>query len=68
MHPKDYKRVCSEFKQQAKLLLREVLNQQDANYHSPLHIASYFGSFQAARHIVKLGCEPHSAAFPEKPL
>ena len=25
MHPKDYKRVCSEFKQQAKLLLREVL-------------------------------------------
>jgi len=68
MNPRDYNQICSEFKQQVKLLLREVLNQQDVNYHSPLHIASYFGSFQAARTIVKLGCEPHSAAFPQNAL
>lgn len=45
MNPKDFNQICHEFKAQAKLLLKEVLNQQDTNHHSPLHIASYFGSF-----------------------
>lgn len=45
MNPKDYNLVCQDFRNQAKLLLKEVLNQQDSNYHSPLHVASYFGAF-----------------------
>jgi len=29
MNPKDFNQICHEFKAQAKLLLKEVLNQQD---------------------------------------
>ena len=42
----DYNRVIKEFKHNIKLLLTEVLNCQDINYHTPLHIASYFGDFK----------------------
>ena len=48
--------------------MREVLNKQDENYHSPLHVASYFGDFKATRYMIKLGADPHSAAFSERPL
>lgn len=64
----DYNSVVRDFKQQVKLLLKEVLNQQDANYHSPLHVASYFGAFQTSRLLTKFGAEPQSAAFATKPL
>lgn len=57
-----------DFKSQAKLLLKEVLNQQDANYHSPLHVASYFGASQTSRNLIRLGAEPRSAAFAQNPL
>ena len=66
--PNDYNQVVRDFKQQVRLLLKEVLNQQDQNYHSPLHVASYFGDYQSTRLLTKLGSEPHSAAFPQKPL
>jgi ankyrin repeat protein len=68
MNPQDYNQICHDFKTQTRLILKEVLNQQDINFHSPLHIASYFGNFQAARQLVKLGAEPLSAAFSQKPL
>lgn len=65
---KEYNQVVRDFKMQAKLLLREVLNQQDVNYHSPLHVASYFGASASARALIKLGAEPRSAAFAQDPL
>jgi len=68
MNPADYNLVIREFKQQSVLILKEALNQQDKNYHSPLHIASYFGDFKASRRLIKLGAEPTSAAFAERPL
>ena len=61
--PRDYDQVVRDFRAQAKLLLKEVLNQQDANYHSPLHVASYFGASAASRFLIRLGAEPRSAAF-----
>ena len=51
-----------------KLLLKEVLDRQDLNYHSPLHVASYYGDFKCSRFMIKLGADPNSAAFSERPL
>jgi hypothetical protein len=56
--PQDYNSVVRDFKAQAKLLLKEVLNQQDVNYHSPLHVASFFGAYQTTRLLTKQGAEP----------
>jgi ankyrin repeat protein len=49
-------------------LLKEILDKQDLNYHSPLHVASYFGDFKCSRYMIKLGADPNSAAFAERPL
>lgn len=68
MKPVDFNNICGEFKVQAHNLLREVLNQQDFNQQSPLHIASFFGDFKASRLLIKKGAEPQSAAFVERPL
>lgn len=57
-----------EFNHQVKLLLKEVLNCQDVNMHTPLHIASYYGDFQSERLFIKLGASPSSAATAEAPL
>lgn len=64
----DYSRIVREFKHQVKLLLKEVLNCQDCNMHTPLHIASYYGDFQSARLFTKLGSSASSAATAEAPL
>ena len=68
MSASEYNQVVRDFNQQKELLLKEALNQQDNNQHSPLHLASYFGDFKASRHLIKLGAEPTSAAFAERPL
>ena len=64
----DYNRVCKEFKHNVKLLLKEVLNCQDNNYHTPLHISSYYGDFKASRLFTLKGSNPDSAATAEAPL
>mmetsp|Transcript_17521 Transcript_17521/g.29541 ORF Transcript_17521/g.29541 Transcript_17521/m.29541 type:complete len:244 (+) Transcript_17521:676-1407(+) len=64
----DYARVCKEFRQQVKLLLKQVLDDQDVNYHTPLHISSYFGDFKQSRLFTLLGAEASSAASAEPPL
>jgi len=64
----DYTRIIREFKHQARLLLKEVLNSQDNNYHTPLHISSYFGDFKSSRLFTKLGSNASSAATAEAPL
>ena len=51
-----------------KLLLKEVLNCQDCNMHTPLHVASYYGDFHQARLFTKLGASASSAATNEAPL
>jgi ankyrin repeat protein len=64
----DYARIAKEFRHQVKLLLKEVLNCQDVNYHTPLHIASYFGDFKQSRLFTHYGANPSSAATAEAPL
>jgi ankyrin repeat protein len=45
-----------------------VLNSQDTNNHTPLHIASYYGDFKASRLFKKYGATADSAATAERPL
>jgi ankyrin repeat protein len=68
MSPREYNSIIKDFKYQVRLLLKEVLEKQDLNYHSPLHLASYFGDFKATRHMMKLGADSNSAAQAERPL
>jgi ankyrin repeat protein len=44
------------------------LNIQDSNYHTPLHISSYFGDFKASRLFTLHGADPASEANAEAPL
>jgi len=64
----DYSRIIKEFKHQVRLLLKEVLNSQDINYHTPLHISSYYGDFKASRLFTHHGANSSSAATAEAPL
>ena len=64
----DYSRIIKEFKHQVRLLLKEVLNCQDCNYHTPLHISSYYGDFTSSRLFTHLGANTSSAATAEAPL
>ena len=68
MSPAEYGAVTRDFRLQLRLLLKEVLDAQDANFHSPLHVSSYFGDFKASRFMVKLGADPNSPAFAQRPL
>lgn len=49
-------------------MLKEVLNSQDKNYHTPLHISSYFGDFKSSSLFTQLGANTASAATAEAPL
>ena len=66
--PKEFRQIQKNFKHQIALLLKEALNQQDVNKHSPLHIASYFGDFKASRYMVDHGADSTSIQFSERPL
>jgi len=66
--PKQYNLIVKDFYQNIKELKKIVLTTQDQNYQSPLHVASYFGDFKAARHMVELGADSNSAAYAERPL
>jgi hypothetical protein len=68
LSPADFNRVLKDFRLQVKLLLKEVLNSQDINYFTPLHIASYFGDFKQSRLFTQLGADAHSEANAEAPL
>ena len=64
----DYNRVIKEFKHSIRILLIEVLNCQDKNMHTPLHISSYFGDFKQSRLFTSLGASTTSAANAKAPL
>ena len=66
--PKEFKQIQKNFKAQVKVILKEALSQQDVNSHTPLHIASFFGDFKAARYMVELGAVPTSQEYTERPL
>jgi ankyrin repeat protein len=68
MDQKEYKSILKDFGYQVKLLLKEILDRQDLNFHSPLHVASYYGDFKASRFMISLGADPNSSAFAERPL
>jgi len=68
LSPDDYNRIIKEFKWQIKILLIEVLNSQDKNSHTPLHISSYYGDFKQSRLFTSKGSKATSAANAVAPL
>ena len=54
---RDFAIVKRNFNQGVKMLIKEALNQQDCNNHTPLHIASYQGDFKASRLFVDMGAD-----------
>lgn len=65
---KEFKQICKYFKVEIDRVRREALMHTDKNGHTPLHIASYFGDFKAARYMVDLGAQPTSEDFVTRPL
>lgn len=68
LDPAEFKRINKQFRTDASKLIKDALDQQDQNCHTPLHIASYVGDFKSARHFVDLGADPQSEDFKTKPL
>lgn len=65
--PREFAQIKKNFKAQVAALLKQALDMQDNNQHTPLHIASYFGDFKQSRLMVDLGAESQ-AATAERPL
>ena len=63
LDPLTFNKYCKQFKDDAKALVRKVLNQQDSNGHSPLHIAAYHGDYVAVRAFLKQGSDPNLKDF-----
>jgi ankyrin repeat protein len=55
---KMFNRITSDFKKNVRRLLREVLNTQDHEGYTPLHVAAYSGDYLASEHFLKLGADP----------
>ena len=52
-----------EFRMGAKQIIRESMNMQDNNGHTPLHIAAYFGNYAMVRLFIKEGADPNIRDF-----
>lgn len=48
--------------------MARALNCTDANDHTPLHIASYFGDFKAEKFMLDFGAKTQEPAFVTRPL
>jgi hypothetical protein len=68
LDPKDFKRISKGFNKEMSAIIKQALDQQDQNSHTPLHIASYVGDFKSARLFVDLGADQSSDDFKTKPL
>ena len=64
----DFVRIKNDFKYKVRELLKNVLTQWDNNYHTPLHISSYYGDFKSSRLFTELGAESASDANDKAPL
>eukprot|EP00826_Nyctotherus_ovalis_P035538 TRINITY_DN3059_c0_g3_i1.p1 TRINITY_DN3059_c0_g3~~TRINITY_DN3059_c0_g3_i1.p1 ORF type:complete len:647 (+),score=188.11 TRINITY_DN3059_c0_g3_i1:169-2109(+) len=56
-----YKKILHEFHSNVKALQRRILNMEDNEGNTPLHIASYSGDFLATEHFLRLGASSTAA-------
>ena len=66
LSPHEFKSVTKEFTKQIKDEISKALNHPDANDHTPLHIASYFGDFKAEKLMLDYGAS--TTGFMTRPL
>jgi len=55
LSPEVYKRIFNKFHANVKALHKTILNMEDNEGNTPLHIASYSGDFLATEHFLRLG-------------
>ncbi len=57
LSPIVYQRIVKKFKDDIRALRKKVLNMNDKEGNTPLHIAAYSGDFLATEHFLKLGAD-----------
>ncbi|EAS06627.2 ankyrin domain protein (macronuclear) [Tetrahymena thermophila SB210] len=56
--PQEYKELEKNFKHQLKNLILQVINSQDNEGYTPLHLASFYGDFASVQFFLKHGGDP----------
>ena len=59
LHPDVYKKIYKEYNKERRALTKEILNTEDNNGQTPLHIVSRKGNYVLVRHFLKLGADPN---------
>lgn len=59
LDPKVYKKIYRDYGKQRKELIKEVLNTEDVNDQTPLHMVSKRGNYVLVRHFLSLGADPN---------
>lgn len=57
--PATYKKIYKNYLKEKKELIKEVLNTQDINDQTPLHIVSRRGNYVLVRFFLRLGADPN---------
>ncbi|EGR33877.1 hypothetical protein IMG5_033560 [Ichthyophthirius multifiliis] len=56
--PHEYNELLTQFKQNIDDLVQKIINGQDNEGYTPLHLASFYGDFAQVQFYLKLGADP----------
>ena len=56
--PKEYKQIVERFYQEIHEIRVEIVNTQDSEGYTPLHLASFYGDFTLVKYLIRLGADP----------
>lgn len=58
MLPEEYTEAVKEFNKSVRTTVKAVINAQDNEGYSPLHLASFYGDFASVQFYIKKGANP----------
>lgn len=56
--PIEFKQINDHFTKEIKELQLEIVNTQDTEGYTPLHLASFYGDFTLVKFLMRLGADP----------
>jgi len=56
--PKEFKHFTEKFYKEIAEIQKEIVNTQDCEGYTPLHLASFYGDFTLVKYLIKLGADP----------
>ena len=56
--PKEFRIINERFYREINEIQREIVNTQDSEGYTPLHLASFYGDFTLVKYLIKLGADP----------